>query len=493
MEAPYKIRRPAGLEDYILRVVADRTYLLIDKRAGTALCTRCGKETKSTEVEYLYHKTEYTCPCCGERAIAIEKRYGRKNITEFGRILWFQKHGRVTFAQLDEYSIDYTGDRPKVHLWPSAQYRLSKEMQEYHKHIPEGYWHGDYWEQRKNIRLPEAVAGLWNYYKVPKYQKTVTHTSVIGGTGTDLKYANKDMTRLEYKDPLDPYGMIRYMHYFLKYQSIELLEKAGFHKVVAARLRSGCREINWRATDLRKILKLNSRELREFRDAGGETWMLERYKHIQKMGYHLDFDKVKHLTGYNVEEHIKSIVRFVPIEKALDYIDARENAHLYDYKDYLEECNKLGYDMKKKKILFPENLQEAHKKTSAAVEIAKDHIRQKEFELGMQKIYDKPEFTDGNLLIRPAKSIGELCGESKALHHCVRTYADRVCDGKCAILFIRKASDPDLPYYTLELSPEGKIVQCRGDHNCSMTDEVKAFVEHWYETVAMKKKKGKAA
>ena len=221
--------------------------------------------------------------------------------------------------------------------------------------------------------------------------------------------------------------------------------------------------------------------------------MLERYKHIQKMGYHLDFDKVKHLTGYNVEEHIKSIVRFVHIEKALDYIDAQENAHLYDYRDYLEECSKLGYDMKKKKILFPENLQEAHKKTSAAVEVAKDHIRQKEFELGMQKIYDKPEFTYGNLLIRPAKSIGELCGESKALSHCVRTYADRVCDGKCAILFIRKASDPDLPYYTLELSPEGKIVQCRGDHNCSMTDEVKAFVEHWYETVAMKKKKGKAA
>ncbi len=493
MEAPYKIRRPAGLEDYILRVVADITYLLYDRKKETALCTRCGKEVSTPEVEYLIHKGLTWCPYCKEEAIAIDKRYGRKNITEFGRILWFQKHGRVTFAQLDEYSIDYTGDRPKVHFWPSAQYRICKEMQEYHKHVPEGWFHGDYWEQRRNIRLPEAVAGLWNYYKVPKYQKTVTHTSVIGGTGTDLRYANKDMTRLGYKDPLDPYGLIRYMHYFLKYQSIELLEKAGFHKVVAARLRGGCRAINWRATDLRKILKLNGRELREFRNAGGEVWMLERYKFIQKTGHHLDFDKVKHLTGYNVEEHVKSIVRFVPIEKALDYIDAQEKAHLRDYKDYLEECSKLGYDMKKKKILFPENLQEAHKKTSAAVEVAKDHIRQKEFELGMQKIYNQPEFTDGNLLIRPAKSIGELCGESKALSHCVRTYADRVCDGKCAILFIRKTSDPELPYYTLELSPKGEIVQCRGDHNCSMTDEVKAFVTLWHETVVMKKKKGKAA
>ena len=129
MDAPYKLKRPADLESYILRVVADKTYLIFERKKETVLCTRCGKKEKSAEAEYLQHKAKACCPFCGKEAIAIEKRYGRKNLTEFGRILWFRKAGRVTFAQLDEYDIDYTGDKPKVYFWPSAQYLCYKESQ----------------------------------------------------------------------------------------------------------------------------------------------------------------------------------------------------------------------------------------------------------------------------------------------------------------------------------------------------------------------------
>lgn len=494
MDAPYKLKRPADLESYILRCVADKTYLIFERKKKTVFCTRCGKKAKSSEVEYLQHKVQAYCPFCDEEAIAIEKRYGRKNLTEFGRILWFRKAGRVTFAQLDEYDIDYTGDKPKVYFWPSAQYRFCKESQEYYKHSPGGCWWPDNWQQRKKIHLPQATAGLWNYCKVPRYLKTVTHTSVINGRGTDLRYANINMMRFRYADPHDPYGLILYISYFLKYQSIELLEKAGFTEIVNYRINlGGCAAINWRATDLRKILKLNVGEMREFRESGGEVWILETYQCLRKMGQKVPFEIVSKLTDYDLKEKLSEIGKYVKIEKGLKYLNNQEQMRLGDYADYLKECSLLGYDMKNKKTLYPKNLQEAHKITSNAVEIAKDQIRQKEFDAGIKKVYDKPEYTDGNLLIRPAASINELCGESKALSHCVRTYADRVCNGKCAILFIRKIEEPDMPFYTLELSPGGDIVQCRGDHNCDMTDEVKAFVELWYDTVVKKKKKGKAA
>lgn len=493
MDAPYKLKRPADLESYILRVVADETYLIFERKKETVLCTRCGKKEKSAEAEYLQHKEKAYCPFCGEEAIAIEKRYGRKNLTEFGRILWFRKAGRVTFAQLDEYDIDYTGDKPKVYFWPSAQYRFCKESQEYYKHTPADCWYPDIWEKRKNIHLPEASGGLWNYYKLPKYQKTVTHTSIISGKGKDLRHANMNMLRLGYKNLDDPYGIIKYIHFFLKYQSVELLEKAGFNKVVAERLQRGTTAVNWRATDLRKILKLNNGEIKDFRAAGGEVWMLEIYQYTRKKGQHIPFETAKKLTEWNMKEKLDEVCKYTKIEKVLKYLDGQQDMRLGDYVDYLKECNKLGYDMKNKKVLYPENLQDAHKATSFAVEAAKDNLKQKDFEEGIKKAYGKPEFTDGNLLIRPAASINELCKESKALSHCVRTYTDRVCAGKCAILFIRKVSEPDLPYYTLELSPNGNIVQCRGDHNCDMTEEVKVFVKLWHETVVMKKKKGKAA
>ena len=61
-------------------------------------------------------------------------------------------------------------------------------------------------------------------------------------------------------------------------------------------------------------------------------------------------------------------------------------------------------------------------------------------------------------------------------------------------IFIRKKSEPDKPFYTLEYNPKTEnIVQCRGSHNCGKTPEVEAFVNAWSEYIRNKKKKSHAA
>lgn len=215
MERPYKIKPPKDLADHITKIVADHTYLIFDRKADRCRCTRCGAENKISEMydgETLKHNVKHYCYDCCKDAIVKESRYGRKNITEYGRILWFRKHGRVTFAELDEYRIDYTDWEPKVSFWPSAQYRFTKETQEYYKHTPEGYWSPDRWERRKDVKLPYATGGMWNYYCVPRYQKTVTHPSFLRERGSDLKYANLDMLRLGFNTPDNPYALISYIY-----------------------------------------------------------------------------------------------------------------------------------------------------------------------------------------------------------------------------------------------------------------------------------------
>ena len=78
-------------------------------------------------------------------------------------------------------------------------------------------------------------------------------------------------------------------------------------------------------------------------------------------------------------------------------------------------------------------------------------------------------------ILKIAESQEDLNVESSVLGHCVRTYGDRVAEGKTIIYFIRRSEKPDEPYYTLEIRPEGEFVQCRGEHNCIMTPEVEAF------------------
>lgn len=494
MERPYKIKPPKDLGAYIIRSVADHTYLIIDRKADRCRCTRCGAESKISEMydeKAMKHNVKYYCYDCCKDAIVKESRYGRKNITEYGRILWFRKHGRVTFAELDEYRIDYTGWEPKVSFWPSAQYRFTKESQEYYKHTPEGYWSPDRWERRKNVKLPYATGGMWNYYCVPRYQKTVTHPSFLREKGSDLKYANLDMLRLGFNAPDNPYALIRYIYNFLKYPSIEILEKAGFEYIAGQRANEEkSRAVNWRAKDLRKILGLKPKEIKEFRDLGryARLYELEKYKDIKKMGYKVSFNQIGMLPGYNLSERLSLIEQHVKLEKALDYLET-QGRDCGIYLDYIRECSKLGYDMKNKKVLFPENLQAAHEETSEKIRIQADSKKKVAFKESTDKIYGRPEYREEKLLIRAAQSPEELAKESAALSHCVRIYVDRVVRGECAILFIRKTTSPDKPYFTLELSPEGKIVQCRGNHNCAYPEDVKEFLERWQKWMKTKKKK----
>lgn len=492
MERPYKLNPPEDLEEFIIRC-ADRAYLIFDRKSDRCRCTVCGTEYRLSEFpEALTHNKRskmHQCTCYRE-TIAKESRYGRKNITEYGRVLWFSKDGNATYAELDEYQINYGGWKPKVSFWPSAQYRFEKEKQEYVKHVQENTFCADYWDSRKNIALPRATAGMWNYNRVPRYQKTLLHPSHKTEIGSDLKYADPDTNHLGLKG--DPYALIGYLSNFLKYPSIEILEKAGFTKIVRQRaLGSTCKKINWRAKDLRKILKLKPAEIREFREMSKEATLynLEKYHAMKEAGYPIPFRLLRIIPNYMWEEKLKKAGEYVKIKKLLPYLKEQEN-DLEIYVDYIRECEKLGEDLKNKKVLFPQDLQAAHEETSQKLAIVETAEKKEAFQKAMKKIYGMPEYREEYLLIRPASGPEELIKESVALRHCVRTYVNKVASGACAILFIRKTSEPDKPYFTLELSPRGEIIQCRGEKNGAYTKEIKEFMDRWKSWM---KKERKAA
>lgn len=70
--------------------------------------------------------------------------------------------------------------------------------------------------------------------------------------------------------------------------------------------------------------------------------------------------------------------------------------------------------------------------------------------------------------------------EGNALHHCVGTYGKKHANGSTAIFFIRRASRPNEPWYTLELDEKKlEVRQNRGKHNCARVPEVQAFENKW--------------
>lgn len=88
---------------------------------------------------------------------------------------------------------------------------------------------------------------------------------------------------------------------------------------------------------------------------------------------------------------------------------------------------------------------------------------------------------DGMKIVCPSTP-DDLVTEGNALHHCVASYANRVANRECIILFLRQCSDESIPYYTIEVCG-GKAVQVRSTGNCDMTPEIREFIATWEKRI----------
>ncbi|WNF36427.1 PcfJ domain-containing protein [Bacillaceae bacterium IKA-2] len=162
------------------------------------------------------------------------------------------------------------------------------------------------------------------------------------------------------------------------------------------------------------------------------------------------------------------------------------------WRDYIADCEKLNMDTSQDSILFPSNLYKAHQETIKKVKYKEDQELNAKIEARLKEL-SKLTFKQGECLIRPASSSKELIDEGNALTHCVGGYAKKYAEGKIDLFVLRKASNPDKPFYTVEIN--GKhITQVRGNKNCSPTKEVKLFIaEFEKEKLAKKTQKKKTA
>ena len=99
------------------------------------------------------------------------------------------------------------------------------------------------------------------------------------------------------------------------------------------------------------------------------------------------------------------------------------------------------------------------------------------------EIADKLAYrNDMYIIVVPKKNI-EIVHEGRELHHCAGSsdrYFDRIAQRETYICFLRRAEEPDKPYYTIEVEPGGTIRQHRGMYDEEPEiEEVKPFLREW--------------
>ena len=103
----------------------------------------------------------------------------------------------------------------------------------------------------------------------------------------------------------------------------------------------------------------------------------------------------------------------------------------------------------------------------------------------LPEIAKKYNFTYKDLIIIAPQNAKEYISESQALRNCIsRNYMDTMAQGKCSIVFIRRASEPNKPYFAMEIGNDNRIIQVRGMKNCGANKEVKECVEAFMKKIA---------
>ena len=180
--------------------------------------------------------------------------------------------------------------------------------------------------------------------------------------------------------------------------------------------------------------------------------------------------------GYNAKDlwlYLDRIKTFEAIEDMSFLI--RE---LYDYANMMRQLSHK-YDK------YPRNFLTTHKIACRNYNRMKKEFSEELFKKRINKQY---ECSFGDYIFIYPDSTQDIKDEASQQNNCVASYIDKVIDGECHILFLRKKNKPDDSLVTIEVR-NNKIVQARRRFNDPATDEDQKAIDAFNKRFANKEDK----
>jgi len=302
-----------------------------------------------------------------------------------------------------------------------------------------------------------------------------------------------------YNHDREPMQALPFLAAYLEHPRLEHLVKTGFCHIVSDmvyRHTSGCLDETQDRTH--RILRIAAEDAEFLRKLDANVDMLKAFQEYAgvKDRQRLFLWQLKHKVKLNIPPILThmTVHKFIRyMEKQYSFLCLRKTPHgslrykemqdlVTEYRDYLDMCRRMGYDMKNSFVLYPKDLQKSHDKTARRMKHKKDAEIKRGFTAVYKQLAGQLDFEKDGLKIVYPSTPDDVIKEGHALHHCVGSYTERVAGGECVILFLRECSDEAKPFYTVEVR-EQKAVQVRGMGDCGMTPEVAAFIADWEQRV----------
>lgn len=488
------------------KVFNTENYIFYNTKEKRAYCTSCKTEftlenkklvSKRCGIwndrDIVRHNSTVRCPYCNKYLVAKSEGMSKLQLISLGWSVLVQPHGEEVLTRYFRHTKDFRIDFHNPKIVTSEEYRTVHSAEKVADYMyaefrqtgnvrwcfyrdrgsswyPPSEWVAPRSAMLYNTSLQEAVDGTWLRYSVP--DDFVEHVA-------------NDPRKFK-----TPWLVDNYFNTYRKQPYIEQLIKVGFYEItreIFTNDRYDKIELNEGCNSVLGTLGINKYQynmLRRIGDPRGRDLEILRYKPDLKWD---EFAELRYIHDDGWDKNYRNYIdcmEFTTLYKLKKYIVQQKITHDKDYFDYIDWLKEMNYNMKNEFNIYPKDFRKAHDEMSKQYVRFKDQKARedtKRFNQLLKKLKKETADVDAmnldieGLFIRLPNRLEELKQEGEALHHCVGTYMQRVKNGKTMIFFIRRKDEPDKSYYTLEW--KGKVIQCRGLHNCDMTPEVKAFVE----------------
>lgn len=479
---------PADLAEWTYERIGSPDYAFWDKEKERWGLTCCGKYRKRLGKGKVKHLDIVVCPSCGKKLTAMKRK------TDIGRaetVLVFQNSPIGGVMRFFGIEFLWIGKERKTGIYENVRILLAPEF----KNHPV-YWRN--WEKWDNLhngqKRRDYNNSAWLYaddveaaVKETKWQQW---GKTLSGMQGRKAYYDKWMT---FEKPMNA------LEYLAKGRFYRLLEEATPH----------C-GLNDEGKSIEEVFRIKDRQkINRIRDRNGGIRMLYWMQwadrcHKKIADSFLSWtEKEKILPDEGRWLFLKlspeAAMHYIERQRRESYKGASAKTVISQYEDYMRMCQRLDKDLADEMVIKPRELKRRHDEAVKEIEFREAELDAKKYsdrfpeaEKVLTEIRKNLEYKGKDYRIAVPKRIIDIVAEGRVLHHCAGAtdrYFDRIASHETYIVFLRKNTEPDTPYYTIEVEPGGTIRQHRG-----MNDEepdieiIKPFLREWQKEIKKRMK-----
>lgn len=490
---------PRSLKGWVHRSVMP-AYFFYDYVKGSrnvpGVCSACGHEIRLSGVKQGVKKI---CPHCKKEIICKPRSRRSKYMYDrsTAQVIQNTGNGEIVLRIIKIYYNYNDSDTPEINIYENARYFVHQDAESGRVRIDSYYYayHSGIltdWKEGERPRSSMFYEGFESDASGHLYMKNLPDALA----GTPWQYCPIADFDNHFRKPfLAP----RFLSAYLNHPALEHLVKTGFYAVVNDLVYSyqeSCLDesqhrthrilgVNAEDIDFMRSIDLDMEELKIYQKYAGLKGRQELI--VWQIQNEISRDVLpilKHMTPHKAMRYLDSQYEFLRFRKTKYGAQRYKTIQdlVSEYRDYLEICEKLDYDLKNSFVKYPKDIQKAHDKVAKRLKHKADVKERRDFAAVYKSIAGQFDFEqDGMKIVYPSIP-DDVVREGHALHHCVGGYTGRVADHECVILFLRQCSDPEKSFFTIEMRGN-KPVQVRGTGNCAATPEVDRFIKSWEQRV----------